>query len=187
MQASIKNIAKLTTGVYSKTSSMGDVYYIQGRDFDQYGRLKSNLRPSVIRSNTIEKHILSYGDVLITAKGFDHNAISYKCEVAPAVASSMFILIRDIDQNVVLSDFLVWYLNHPNTQAYLARMAKGTALPAINKKIIGNLEVPIPSLEKQKIIMHIGSLRIREKQLKNDLVAMQETLINQQLLNALNQ
>ncbi len=176
----------MTTGIYSKTYSSGEIYYLQARDFDVFGTLKADLEPSLLVKGNTEKHYLDPGNVLIAAKGFDHFAAVFKGEYAPAVASSIFIVLRNIDQTKVLPDFLAWYINHPQTQKYLNGNAKGTSLPSINKKILSEMEIDLTPIEKQKTIMKVSQLKIKEKRLKNEIEALQETLFNQQLINALN-
>ena len=98
----------------------------------------------------------------------------------------MFIVLRNIDQSKVLPEFLTWYINHPKIQVFLRRQAKGTNLPSINKRIIGDMELNIPSMEKQQIVLKVSELRITEKQIKEKIEILKENLINQRLINVLN-
>src|SRR5690606_630355 len=131
---------------------------LQGRDFDSYKQLIGSSEPTVLRDANINKHLLKYGDVLVAVKGFDYFAYTYKDEVSPAVASSMFMVLRDIDNSKVLPDFVTWYINHPNTQSYLSASAKGTSIQSINKKTIENIEIPLPSIKKQQTIVEAAQL-----------------------------
>lgn len=186
MNIYIKDITTITTGIYTKTHSKGSVFYLQARDFDKYKTLKTNLEPNITNANSIKKHLLNKGDVLIAAKGFDNFAVMYNKDVSPAVASSIFIVLRNIDNSIIMPEFLVWFLNHPKTQLLLKKNAKGTSLPSINKKHIGEMEIPIPNIKKQKLIMEVGKLNIQEKQLHSKIQRLKETIINQQLINVLN-
>ena len=182
----LKNISTITTGIYSKTTSTSNVYYIQARDFDSNYNLLDNLEPSVILSPNIEKHLLAKGDVIFASKGFDRFAFVFNNEVTPAVPSSIFMTIRKLNTNIISSDFLAWYLNHPNTQLYFARIAKGSVIPSINKKMIGDLEIEIPSINKQKQILRIDLLRKKEIEITNQILKLKSILLNQKLLNVLN-
>ncbi len=186
MNIQIKNIATITTGIYTKTHVKGNVFYLQARDFNKYKILKTNLEPNITNSDSVKKHFLNKGDVLIAAKGFDNFAAVHNEEVNPAVASSMFIVLRNIDTSLILPEFIVWYLNHPKTQSLLKKNAKGTSLPSINKKHIGEMEIPVPTIKKQKLIMKVGKLSIKEKQLHNKIQSLKKTIVNQQLINVLN-
>ncbi len=185
MVSKIKNIANITSGIYAKPYSTGEVYYIQARDFNNYGLLKTELESVLLWDGTTEKHFLMDGDVIIASKGFDNFSATYRSQVTPAVASSIFLVIRNIDQSKILPEYLSWYINHPDTQKFLKRMSKGTNLPSLNKKIIGDLEIEIPSIRKQELILKISELRIREKQLKDNIEELKENLLIQQLTKAI--
>ncbi|MDZ7743754.1 MAG: hypothetical protein U5Q03_18975 [Bacteroidota bacterium] len=96
----LKDIAKITTGVYRKASSAGDVFNLMARDFDNYGNLKPDREPSIILNENIEKHFLSKGDILFASKGFDNFAYIFNEEVKPAVASSMFLILKKLKQDI---------------------------------------------------------------------------------------
>jgi restriction endonuclease S subunit len=181
----IKNVGKITSGIYSQTYSSGEVYYIQARNFDSFKTLKTDFNPNLLWNAAIEKHFLNKGDVLVAVKGFDNFAAVYHDEVKPAVASSMFLIIRNIDKNKILPEFLVWFINHPNTQDLLGKMAKGTSLPSINKEIIGNLEVEIPSTARQELVLKISELRIKDRQLKKRIEELREILLQKLLIKAI--
>ena len=181
----LKDISKITTGIYSKTTSTSSVYYIQARDFDGNYKLFDNLEPSVAMSANIEKHLLTKGDILFASKGFDRFAFMYNNEIAPAVPSSIFMAIRKLEINIILPEFLVWYLNHPKTQLYIDRIAKGSVIPSINKKMIGDLEIKIPSINQQKQILRIDLLRKKEIEITNKILKLKSTLLDQKLINVL--
>ena len=178
----VKNICKLSTGVYVKTERVGDVYYLQARDFDAYNQLNFNLKQEVLSHNINDKHFLRRGDVILAAKGVNHFAFTYSEEVSPAVASSMFIVLRQFDANEVDSGFVTWYLNHPKTQAYLDRSSKGSSMPSISKSIIGELEINLPSIEKQKLILSADKLKIKANQLQDKISELRNEVVNEQLI-----
>ncbi|MCF8234714.1 MAG: restriction endonuclease subunit S [Bacteroidales bacterium] len=181
----LKDIAKITTGIYRKASSAGDVFNLIARDFDKYGKLKPDREPSIILNESIEKHFLSKGDILFAAKGFDNFAYVFNEEVKPAVASSMFLVLKNLNRHLILPDYLAWLLNHPNTQKKFKSMARGTNLPSISKQSLGDLEIPIPNIEKQKLIIKISDLYKKELQLKDEIRKLKDKLINQKLYNTI--
>ena len=62
-------------------------------------------------------------------------------------------------------------------------MSSGTAVRMINRKALDELEVELPSLEKQKIIAHIAMLIKHEAELVDKITAKKQVLIEQVLLN----
>lgn len=185
MKVKINQIAKITSGNYAKSQPLGDVFFIVARDYNKYKELRNDLKPILLKSKNLEKHYLNTNDILFASKGFDNFAVVYKKTYFPAVASSTFLVIQNIKKNIVLPGFLAWYINHPRILDYLKSLSKGTSLPSISKKVLGNLEINIPSLEKQRTIMKINELRIREKQLKAKIENFNEKIVNQILLNTI--
>jgi len=182
MITELKNICQINTGVYVKTERAGDVYYLQARDFDSYNQIELDLKPEALSYKINKKHFLKIGDVIIAAKGVNHFAFTYNEEVKPAVASSMFIVLRQFDKYRVDPRFITWYINRPKTQSFLARSSKGSGIPSINKSTIGDLELSIPGLDKQKLILEIDKLKIKENQLLDIIKSLKNDALNEQLL-----
>ena len=136
MKVKLKDICEISTGVYVKTERVGDVYYLQARDFNLYNELESDLKPEILSYNVNKKHYLKTGDVIVAAKGVNHFAFTYNHEVNPAVASSMFIVLRRFDKTKVNSGFVTWFVNHPKTQTYLDCSSKGAVFLLLIKVLL---------------------------------------------------
>jgi restriction endonuclease S subunit len=84
-----------------------------------------------------------------------------------------------------LPEYLAWFLNNPTTQKLLKEQAIGTSIPSISKTVLEELDIPIPSVEKQKAILTIAHLRSTEKNLKHQIEVLREQQIQQTLIDAL--
>ncbi|MBO7460824.1 MAG: hypothetical protein J6T53_07965, partial [Bacteroidales bacterium] len=62
----------------------------------------------------------------------------------------------------------------------------GTGSPMIRKEVIENLEVVIPDINTQKIIIEISKLQERENELVNLIQRKKTQLTNQLIINKLN-
>ncbi|MCX6249825.1 MAG: restriction endonuclease subunit S [Bacteroidetes bacterium] len=187
MRRTIIEIASIQTGVYAQTSSNGHFYYIQARHFDHNRQFITAVKPELSFDEKLEKHILHKGDVLVAAKGYDRFAVAYSNIPHPAVASSMFIVLRIIDKNQILPEYLAWFINHPKTQNILSLSSKGTALPSVTKDDVGKLEILIPSIEQQKSVLKLYELFQKERQLKLQLDALSTSKIQQQIFTAISE
>jgi restriction endonuclease S subunit len=136
-------------------------------------------------NDKLQKYFLRKGDVLVASKGYDHFAVAYKEIIKPAVASSMFIVLKIENKEQILPEFLVWFLNHPKTQTILSGTSKGTDLPSLRKNDIGDLEITIPTIQKQKAVLELHALRQKEKSLHQQIEILRETQLQQQLLNSI--
>lgn len=184
MEAELKHIANIQSGIYAKPELDGEVYYIQARHFNRVHQFNTAVKPDLRADAKIEKHFLQMGDILVAAKGYDHFAVEYEGIIKPAVASSMFIVIRLQEKNI-LPAFLSWFINLHQTQKILLDSAKGTSLPSITISALADLEIPIPTIEKQNLILQIHELYQKEIILNEKLFSLHEKQIQQQILNAI--
>lgn len=165
MRKRIGDIAKIKTGVYLKPTAQGELVYLQAKHFNEEGELSSELFPDIEWQEVSENHHLKPGDVLFAAKGFKNFATVYEQRNLPAVASTSFFVIS-ITKNHIVPEFLAWFLNDSDTQFFLKGRAKGTSIPSISKETLEALEIPIPSLDKQKMVVQIHQTRRKEKQIR---------------------
>ncbi len=188
MKKQVKDIAIITSGVYSQFGQLGSATYLQSNFFNESGEWEKDIRPNLVLNKQTEKHLLNEGDILFAAKGLKNFATIVTNKMGACVASSTFLVIRikpELNKKI-LPEFLVWFFNHPNTLSYLKSKAIGTGVPSISKKVLENVEIEIPSLHTQQNIIVIDSLRKRGKYLKNEIEKLREVQIQKLLLNLTN-
>ena len=184
MKRKLEDLATISTGVHARPSDSGDLRYcyIQARNFDKFRQLNlEGLEPWLGKSTSLQRHILKPNEVVVAAKGNDYFGAMPARDGIAVIPSTVFLVLRQINEQV-LPEYLIWWLNHPKNQRYLHHLAKGTSLPAINKQTLGGLEIPVPPLEKQQLIVKIAALQTREKQLLERLTYLRETMLHRQLL-----
>lgn len=187
MKILLKHIASIQTGVFAQSVKEGEIVYLKANHFDENGQLSSVLHPDLRANDVTNKHLLKPGDVLFSAKGTKNFAAWYESKNQPAVASTSFFVIRldDSFKDKILPGFLVWLINHPTSQKFLKERARGTSIVSISKSALEELEISIPDIQTQKLILEITQLRNKEKLLKNKIEDLREKQIQQQLLNGL--
>ncbi|GAA0878168.1 hypothetical protein GCM10009119_11360 [Algoriphagus jejuensis] len=184
MKSPIKDITSIQTGLFAKPSGTGELVYLQSKHFDENGKLLGELHPDLPADGISEKHLLKHGYVLFAAKGTKNFATVYEDHNKPAVASTSFFVIKLYDKKV-MPEYLAWFLNSQSTQTLLKGQAIGTSIPSISKHVLENLEMPVPSIEKQKAILHLTTLRNKEKALRQEIETLREKQIQQQIINAI--
>ena len=177
----IKEIAEILFGVYAKVrSATGGVLYLQIGDFDAYGNLVLGKDKSYINQTEInnERQFLTSGDILLPAKGLKNAAFHINEHHLPAVASSLFFVIR-LQDRTILPQFLAIYLNHPATQSKIKAMISSTlTVPVLNKKEFQELPVPIISLAEQKEIIQLHHIYQQERAITIQLLEKKEQLFH---------
>jgi restriction endonuclease S subunit len=183
MQVTIKHITDLQGGIYINTKAVkGDVvYYLQVNDWNKEKNWSEHTKPQLPDEEKLRRHYLVAGDILLATKGTDHTAVLYDSRYAPAIASSVFTVLRIKDQNQVLPAYLQWYLNHPHVQKQLSSAAKGTSMPLITRDIIEELLLPMLPLEKQAIILQAFRLHVKAKHIRQRIDNLEESLFHHQL------
>lgn len=131
------------------------------------------------------RHFLEYGDVLFAAKGTKNFAAVYDESSPPAVASTTFFVLRIISPTV-LPDYLAWFLNHSDTQQILKLNARGTSIPSIRKLVLEELEIPIPDISKQRLLLQLSALLKEEVRLRTEILQQRKHFIEQQIIQSIN-
>jgi restriction endonuclease S subunit len=180
----IKDITHIQTGLFAKPSGIGELVYLQSKHFDEYGQLLSVLHPDLVAEGISEKHLLKDGDILFAAKGTKNFAAVFDNHNEPSVASTSFFVLRPTE-NKVLPEYLAWFLNHPSTQHIIKDNARGTAIPSIRKAVLEDLEITVPSIENQRIVVAVADLVRKENELRMAILQKRNLLIEQQIINAI--
>jgi restriction endonuclease S subunit len=188
LKTALKNIAKINTGIYTKSDAFGNTFYLQAKHFNDNGIIEILPKPEIWLSNKNKKHLLKTGDILFAAKGTKNFAAVFNENIGYAVASSTFLILRINQQYIdkVLPEFIVWWLNNTVSQKFLKNLAIGSALPSISKAALQELEIFIPDLNKQKMILKIRELRNKESDYILKIDKLRELLVQRKILNALN-
>ncbi|MBA3647464.1 MAG: restriction endonuclease subunit S [Chitinophagales bacterium] len=168
----LQQVAALQFGLYENPVPTGDIIYLQG--INLVTELRHHSFNTFLPVDKVSpNHILQKNDILIASKGVSNKAIKYDGSFGPAVASSLFFIVKpDISQ--VLPDYLTIFLNDIKTQNLLKSLAGTTTVPHISKKDLAEITIPIPSIEKQKRIIVFIQHWQREKQITKQLLQKKE-------------
>lgn len=184
MKTKLKDIAELQPGVHikiSEDSNTEKVHILGLRDFDDELKYLGNA-PEVNIQDVKDKYIIKKNHVLFSSR-LKFNAFSLpKDSPKIFVASSSFIILKPLLDKVI-PEYLIWYLNLPQTQAEFDYLSQATGrLPYISRKKLAETEIELPELSIQKEITHIVKLHDREKQLLQKLKQKKEQYIQSILL-----
>ncbi|GIZ09360.1 restriction endonuclease subunit S [Flavobacterium sp. UMI-01] len=179
------DIVSIRSGmVVSKTANNDEslltdafVKMIGTSDFDDDGNLLYDLEANVLYKPSIEKNFLKQGEIVFNAKGRRFFAILIDEKYDATIASATFLVLT-IDSKTILPEFLVWYLNHPETLKVFDSKTNTQVMPSITKQELGNLEIIIPTFETQKQIVGLDLLKKKQTKLQKELITLEENYIN---------
>lgn len=153
-------------------------------DIRETGALTLGHEPLVaLDEATAERAALVAGDVLVIARGARLTAAAFSGEV-PAIAGNQFCVVRPLADRLD-SLYLRFFLNLPATQNTLLASSRGTHLPAISARMLAELELPLPPLERQAKFGALDELRLQEAELRHRLDTKRGYWIHQTLQHAL--
>ena len=186
MNIKLKHIASTQTGFFAKPVFGGEVLYLQAKHFNEAGQISTGLLPDLMADSISERHLLKRGDVLFAAKGTKNFAVVYDIDELAVASTSFFVIrLKDEFKQRILPEFLTWLMNHSVNQSYLKAQARGSSIVSISKRALEELEVSIPIIQKQNLILKISSLRSKEKDLMQQIEILREKQIQQQIINAI--
>lgn len=165
----LKNISLISSGINERRNPQGTIYYLGASDFVEVNTIDKLIEPTVVPSVKLEKHFLTRDDIVVLAKG--HNGFTAHTIIDDSkkmVASSIFMVLRNTISSVI-PKYISWYINLESTQKELRSYSRGTALPSINRNILGDLDIKIPPLNIQKNIIAIDELKKQETKLSTRL------------------
>lgn len=164
----------------------GNLRVVQLKDMDnEYTSIGSDC--TLINADEVKKkYYLKKGDILFISKGANNFATVFDLDDEfPSVASSVFYVIK-VDLLRVVPHYVAWYINKTIVQQYFQAHAAGTYSLSLNKEVVENIPIQLPSLEIQKRIAKVANLAQKEQYIYKALKEKRDQLIEAQLLKSIN-
>lgn len=156
-----------------KEAAEGDVAVVQIRNADPERGVDWDAVVRTTLTGRKQPDWLRPGDVLFAARG-NRNVSIYIDQVAgQAVCAPQFFLLR-VKGESVLPPYLAWYLNQGPAQRYFEASAEGSFITSIRRAVLEALPVPLPSIERQRLIANLADAARREKELTEKLIRNRE-------------
>lgn len=170
MKVKLSDIAQLQFGLYTKPTDDGNAVYLQAKHFDDWGNQTDKVDTFIQIDKKNEAHLLADGDILLVGKGMRNFAWTYDKAYGPAIASSIFFVIKP-DQSRVIPEFLTTLFNMPQTQVYFQTLGAGSSIPSIRKSELEAFTVKLPSLELQQKAIAIKQLHYKEMDISRKIIS----------------
>ncbi len=186
MNIKIKKVATVQMG-YSFRSRLeavdgGGVSVIQMKDLLDDNTVDCNGLMKIDMEAVKEHHLARKGDLVFRSRGHTATSAVLLDDPGKAVVAAPLLRIRVTKPDKVLPEYLNWYISQRDAQIFLTSRAKGTVQKMISKQAIEDLEVALPSLEKQKAIVEVAVLSAREQALFHTLADKRDQYISTVLM-----
>jgi hypothetical protein len=120
-----------------------------------------------------DRHLIEKSDLIFRSRGQKNTVVIMNKELQNAVLAAPLLRIR-IKKEEVLPEYLLWFINNPESQRWFSARREGSHGGMINKKALEEFEVLIPSLYRQKEILEISNLMMGEEQIMDRLSVLQK-------------
>jgi len=161
-------------GIY-QVIQIGDIEIDRKLTTDNLTRISL---PDIKPSQFVKK-----GDVLFISRGLRKQAVAIAEELNDVITTSQIFVLRP--RELILPEYLAWYLNRHPAQRYLEEHSSGTNVSLINMETFGKLKIPTPNLETQRKVVRIHELGIRERELAESILRKRFALLERSLLGAI--
>jgi len=189
VQKSLSDLATISAGHPIRDAVRdvpgGDVAVVQIKNVDAETGVEW---PAVARTKLTGRRDpdwLKSGDVLFSARGHRNVAVCLDQPPARAVCSPHFFLIRVKDGKSTIPEFLAWQMNLPRAQQYFKQSATGSYITSIRRQVLETLQLQVPSLDRQRLLVRLADAVKREKHLMERLIENRQReldLVAQELL-----
>lgn len=153
-------------------------------DISQDGQLLTDHFERIDPSESVSSELLLRpGDVLFPNRGARTTACVFELSHADALAGAQFFILRP-DPQVLLSDYLAWYLRSDDAARHFDERRTGTHVKIIQSDALKTLCIPLPPLETQKKIVEVSRLQLSERDLVEQIASLRARLTNAQLILA---
>ncbi|MEK4801056.1 restriction endonuclease subunit S [Oceanobacillus sp. FSL K6-0118] len=155
------------------------------RNITNDGTIDSTTYEEFKSNDVLDSHYFTQeGDVLIRLS-HPNTAVYIDKEASGLLIPSYFAIIK-VDKSKLLPEFLAWYLNSKEIKKEFERFQSGTRIPSTNQNIIKTLPISVTTIDKQKSLIDIYRLHLKEKELYRMLIEEKEKWfagLSKQILN----
>lgn len=122
------------------------------------------------------------GDIIFRSRGDRSTCAIVTGEPGCAVVAAPLLRLRVTDSRL-LPAYLNWFINQPPAQEHFARHAEGSNVKMISKSVLEDLDVELPSIERQRDIVELAGLSARQRILSGDIESLRSRLLSDVMMN----
>ena len=165
--APLNELADIRNGTAFKADAEG-VPFVQGRHLRGGCLDAEDLATGAPPARSFEDARLQAGDVLVDTRGATNWSAFIEHVDAPLFAVLDLAIVRLKGDNL-LPAYLALFLNLPTTQNALAMMRSTATIPRLGLGALGELEIPVPPIHVQELMVALDSERRKQFQLTKKL------------------
>ncbi len=164
-------------------SDGGNLYLVQASDLSSHFFITKDILPRIEMDKPNTEAFAHYNDVVVSSRGNIEASIIKSGEENILVSSSVFILRPKTTK--IINDYLAIYFNSTKGQHSLERFFSSGSIKSITKSDLADIEVPIPTMKQQKVIVNTHKNLLDQKDLLEEKININNDILNT-LINKFN-
>ena len=174
----LADICEVQTGYTVKTRmepiADGGIPAIQLRDLSGEVDFDPAGLPSYPLPMSFDRYSARPGDLLFRSRGDRNTAVVVSPNCTSAAVAVLPLLVLRPKRDLIDPRYLAWFINQPASQAYFDKYAHGQTLKMVPKACLDDLQVAVPDLHTQQLIVQVDALARREHTLTQQLAGQFE-------------
>lgn len=186
MRKTIEEVAEVQMGYHFRSrleeAEEGNVKVIQMKDLLKDNTIDFNSLKKISLQEVPTRHLAKKGDVLFRSRGNIPMAALVDRDVENTIVGSPLLQISVTQKDLVLPEYLCWFINHRKTQSIFERNKKGSFISMLSLRWFKGLEVEIPDIAIQQKIIEITTLATEEFRLASEIHQKKILLIQEKMM-----
>ena len=158
------------------SSSAGEINEVILSDINQVGEITSTTKKTKVSKEFLSKSNIPFvkkGDLIISIKGSLGKIGTIASDLPNTIPGTSLCILRPREKSVINPEYILQYLRSEIGQKMFFNYGRGDFIAFLSINDLKNLNIPIPSLEEQKIAKKILK---RSRDLVDSIQKMQEEL-----------
>lgn len=145
------------------------------RSLNQYGEIKSEDLDCFPSKSLLDDSLLTKkGDIVIKLSAPLFPTVIEESNINLVIPSQLAV-IRIFDQRVI-PEYVRYYLSTDRVSKFITSVDGGSVLQSIKINTLADLKIPIPSVEKQRLIVNIAQTNSKIEKLYKELIKQESKL-----------
>lgn len=164
-----------------KSLKSGEVGIIQMKDLTDENIVNCENLSHVDMGKFGESHLVRKGDLIFRSRSLTSTSAILSDDPGRVVVSAPLLRIR-ITSPYIIPEYLNWFISQLPAQIFLASHARGSTQKMISKDALEMLQVDVPPLEKQKMIVTLATLSEEEQRIIKKITLKRKQYISATLI-----
>lgn len=184
----LSDICEIRSGYTARgrleVAQSGGVLAIQLGDVAPEGRVQVGHLTRLQIDVPPDRYFVRAGDVLFRSRGEKTTAAAIPQEFPEAALALLPLIVLRPQHGSLMPEYLAWAINQQPAQRHLEASARGTSMRMIPRSAFDDLNIDVPELHAQRLIVETAELAGRERELASEIAERRHQLVQAALVAA---